>query len=101
MLMKFYLHQKFILKASNKLTDDNFKTIASNSRKIMKKAIDNKGTTISTYMNKKESKGELQKFLKAHTKKDTDCVNCKSNITKMKVNGRGPYTCSICQVNKK
>lgn len=85
----------------NKLTDDNFKTIASNSRKIIKKAIDNKGTTISTYMYKKESKGEFQKFLKVHTKKDSDCVNCKTKITKMKVNGRGTYICSNCQVNKK
>ncbi|MGL5640465.1 MAG: DNA-formamidopyrimidine glycosylase [Mycoplasmoidaceae bacterium] len=81
----------------NKLSDEDFKTIALNSKKIIKKAIDNKGTTISTYMYKKETKGEFQKFLNVHTKKDSECKNCKNKIIKIKVNGRGTYLCSNCQ----
>ncbi|MGL5246431.1 MAG: DNA-formamidopyrimidine glycosylase [Mycoplasmoidaceae bacterium] len=81
----------------NKLSDEDFKTIALNSKRIIKKAIDNKGTTISTYMYKKETKGQFQKFLNVHTKKDSECKNCKNKIVKIKVNGRGTYLCSNCQ----
>ncbi|MGL4617315.1 MAG: DNA-formamidopyrimidine glycosylase [Mycoplasmoidaceae bacterium] len=81
----------------NKLSDEDFRNIALNSKKIIKKAIDNKGTTISTYMYKKETKGEFQKFLNVHTKKDSECKNCKTKIIKTKVNGRGTYLCLNCQ----
>ncbi|MDE6082478.1 MAG: hypothetical protein K2F52_01210, partial [Malacoplasma sp.] len=64
---------------------------------ILLKAVENKGTTISTYFYKKEQKGEFQKFLQVHTKKDFDCTNCKSKIIKIKVNGRGTYLCPKCQ----
>ncbi len=81
----------------NKLTDDDFKNIAKQSKIIIKKAIENKGTTIFTYMFKKESKGEFQKYLKVHMKKNDECSNCKSKIIKIKVNGRGTYLCTNCQ----
>ncbi|MDE5767621.1 MAG: DNA-formamidopyrimidine glycosylase [Malacoplasma sp.] len=82
---------------SNKLSDNDFKKIAENARLILMKAVENKGTTISTYFYKKEQKGEFQKFLKVHTKKDFDCFNCKAKIIKIKVNGRGTYLCPKCQ----
>lgn len=85
---------------ANKLTDNDFKKIAENSRIILAKAVENKGTTIATYFFKKEQKGEFQKFLKVHTKKDFDCVNCKNKIVKIKVNGRGTYLCLKCQKKK-
>lgn len=84
-------------KSGNKISDDEFKKIAENAEKILKLAVKNKGTTISTYFYKKEKKGEFQKFLKVHTKKDSPCVNCGNKILKMKVNGRGTYYCSKCQ----
>lgn len=79
------------------ITDDEFKKIAENARSVLKLAVKNKGTTISTYFYKKEKKGEFQKFLKVHTKKDAPCVNCGDKILKMKVNGRGTYYCAKCQ----
>lgn len=84
-------------KQGNKISDNEFKKIAENATKILKLAVKNKGTTISTYFYKKEKKGEFQKFLKVHTKKDSPCVNCGNKILKMKVNGRGTYYCSSCQ----
>lgn len=85
---------------SNKLSDNDFKNIAKNAKIILAKAVENKGTTISTYFYKKEKKGEFQNFLKVHTKKDFDCINCKSKIIKIKVNGRGTYLCQKCQKKK-
>lgn len=86
---------------SNKLKDADFKELAKNATLILEKAVINKGTTISTYYHKKDQKGNFQKFLKVHTKKDFDCVNCDSKIIKIKVNGRGTYLCPKCQKVKK
>ncbi|MGL4647264.1 MAG: DNA-formamidopyrimidine glycosylase [Mycoplasmoidaceae bacterium] len=82
---------------ANKLDDLEFKNIAKHAQKVMIKAIANKGTTIFTYMFKENSKGEFQKYLKVHLKKDELCLDCKTVITKMKVNGRGTYLCESCQ----
>lgn len=86
---------------SNKLRDDDFKQLAKNATLILTKAVINKGTTISTYYHKKDQKGNFQKFLKVHTKKDFNCLNCDSKIIKIKVNGRGTYLCPNCQKVKK
>lgn len=82
---------------ANELSDKNYKDIAKNATLILQKAVENKGTTISTYFYKKEKKGEFQQFLKVHTKKGFPCSNCKSEIIKTKVNGRGTYICPKCQ----
>lgn len=82
---------------TNELKDQELKKIAENSRIILQKAVDNKGTTISTYFYKQEMKGEFQKFLNVHTKKGLPCVECKAEIIKIKVNGRGTYLCPRCQ----
>lgn len=81
----------------NKITDDQFKQIAINATKILKLAVENKGTTISTYFFKREKKGEFQNLLKVHTKKDKPCPTCDTKILKTKVNGRGTYYCPKCQ----
>lgn len=82
---------------ANQLSDDQFKNIAINATKILDLAVKNKGTTISTYFYKKQKKGEFQKFLKVHTKKGLPCSECKAEIVKIKVNGRGTYLCPRCQ----
>lgn len=82
---------------SNKVTDNQFKKISENATRILKLAVENKGTTISTYFYKKQKMGEFQKFLKVHTKKGYPCPNCKAEIIKFKVNGRGTYICPRCQ----
>lgn len=82
---------------ANGLSDTQYKEIAKNSTIILNKAVENKGTTIATYFHKKEKKGEFQKFLKVHTKKGLPCPECKAEIIKIKVNGRGTYLCPRCQ----
>lgn len=81
----------------NKITKKQFEDIAFHANRILKLAVENKGTTISTYFYKKEKKGEFQNFLKVHTKKGFPCPDCKTIIEKTKVNGRGTYYCPKCQ----
>lgn len=85
------------LKECNQLTDIDFKSISRNATRILKLAVENKGTTIFSYLFKKDQGGQFQKFLKVHLKKGKPCPNCKTIINKIKVNGRGTYYCPECQ----
>lgn len=85
------------LTKSSDLNDSDFQKIAKNATLILKKAVENKGTTISTYFFKKEQKGEFQKYLQVHTKKGFKCNECRNLIIKIKVNNRGTYICPKCQ----
>ncbi len=82
---------------ASSITDNEFKLIAKNSKLILNKAIENKGTTIFSYLYKNNESGSFQKFLKVHLKKDKPCSICKNLIVKIKVNGRGTYYCPCCQ----
>ncbi len=85
------------LKPANKITDEEFKLIAKHATRILNLAVENKGTTIFTYLYKNNEQGQFQKFLKVHLKKGKPCPNCKTIIQKTKVNGRGTYYCPHCQ----
>jgi len=85
------------LKKAKDLMDHEWKKIALNATKILKLAIDNKGTTIFSYLYKKNAGGEFQQFLQVHLQKNMPCKKCKTTITKIKVNGRGTYYCAKCQ----
>ncbi|MEG2245590.1 MAG: DNA-formamidopyrimidine glycosylase [Malacoplasma sp.] len=84
-------------KKTNTLTDLDIKNIVESSKQVMTKAIENKGTTISSYLYKKDGMGNFQQYLNVHTKKNVPCVFCGTLIEKTKVNGRGTYLCKICQ----
>lgn len=84
-------------KGCKELTDNDFKNIENHARRILKLAVENKGTTIFSYLFKKDQGGQFQKFLKVHLKKGKPCPRCKTIIEKMKVNGRGTYYCPKCQ----
>lgn len=85
------------LKKAKDITKDEWKKIAKNSTAILKLAILNKGTTIFSYLYKKDAGGEFQKLLKVHMQKDKPCSVCETPIQKIKVNGRGTYYCLKCQ----
>lgn len=85
------------LRKSNTIADDDFKKIVKSSKEIMINAISNKGTTISSYLYKKNGIGNFQNCLNVHTKKNYPCVLCNTPIVKIKVNGRGTYLCQVCQ----
>ncbi|MCF0218036.1 MAG: DNA-formamidopyrimidine glycosylase [Malacoplasma sp.] len=87
--------------AANQLSTNDLKQIVNNAKLILEEAILNKGTTINSYLYKKDHTGGFQKFLKVHQKKGKNCGVCNSKIIKIKVNGRGTYLCQKCQKIKK
>lgn len=69
------------------------------SRKILKKAIEEGGSTIKSYHPQEGVSGNFQVSLKVYGKKDGTCTRCHHHLRKIFVNGRGTTFCPNCQKN--
>ncbi len=78
----------------------HFKAIVENTNIVIKKAIDEGGTTVKSFMASNEAHGLFQHSLNVYGRKDELCVNCQTPIDKIKVGGRGTHFCPHCQVLK-
>ena len=85
---------------SNLITINESNKIVLAAKKILKKAIELKGTTIKNYTFSLNAKGQYQKYLKVHQRVSKLCFVCKNIIKKIKVGGRGTYLCEWCQIKK-
>ncbi len=65
--------------------------------KIIKKAIEYRGTTFSDYLDSRGKKGNFSRWLKVYGRKGEDCPNCHKPLLKVKVAGRGTHYCQYCQ----
>lgn len=83
------------LRLSNEITLEELKRIIEGTVLILSKAIEYKGTTIKSYTSSLNVKGNFQQFLKVHTK--NECIDCKSKLIRVKINGRTTYYCENCQ----
>ncbi|MFV0424912.1 MAG: DNA-formamidopyrimidine glycosylase [Bacilli bacterium] len=77
------------------LVMDDFDKIANASKIVIKKAIEEGGTTIKTFSASEGVHGKFQNSLNVHTKKK--CGFCSNEVIKVKINGRGTYYCKNCQ----
>ena len=65
--------------------------------RILKEAIDLRGSTVSNYKGLSGRSGEFQKFHKVYRRRGEGCVVCGHEIARMVVGGRGTYFCPACQ----
>lgn len=84
-------------RAVNSLSDQELKLIVKNSKIILNKAIDNRGTTFNNYVDTYGRKGNYIKLLKVYGRKGMECKRCGGLVEKMKVAGRGTHYCPECQ----
>lgn len=84
-------------KKANKLTKDEIELILNNSKKILLKAIELGGSTVSSYHPEKGVDGRFQNQLNVYGKEKTPCPICKTILRKTKLNGRGTTYCPSCQ----
>lgn len=82
-------------KDASKLSIEDVKRIIEASDRILKLAIENKGTTIRSYTSSLGVIGGYQNFLCVHTK--SVCPVCNSKLEKEKIGGRTSYYCKNCQ----
>lgn len=83
---------------ANKLSAEEIKRIYQASNKIIKKAIEWRGTTFSNYVDGNGKKGNFTSLLKVYQRDGEKCPRCKNvKIKKIKVGQRGTHYCSRCQ----
>lgn len=66
-------------------------------RQVLNTGIENRGTTLSDYLDGEGQSGRNQESLFAHFRENEPCRNCGTTIIKIKVGQRGTYLCPTCQ----
>jgi len=85
------------LKKAGDLNDAEIKIIHTSIINVLKKAIENKGATVSNYTNASGQAGSAQDEFKVAHRFKKPCPTCGEEIMRIKVRGRGTYFCSKCQ----
>ncbi len=65
--------------------------------RILKAAIENRGTTLSDYRPPQSSSGNNQHFLRVYGRENQPCLKCRTPIQRIKINNRSSYFCPHCQ----
>lgn len=73
------------------------KKLYNSTKKIIKKSVENRGTTFNNYVDGDGNKGNFVKYLKVYGRGGEECKNCKNILKKIKVGGRGTVFCEVCQ----
>ena len=66
-------------------------------RAVLQEGINNRGTTISDYIDGEGRSGEFQNKLRVYGKEGLPCANCGTAIVRKKIDGRSSYYCPSCQ----
>jgi len=84
------------------LSDDEIKNLLDGARKTMQASIDSGGSTMKTYVKADGTKGDyLRLFAKVFRREGEPCVDCGTEIVKIRVAGRGTHICPNCQKEQK
>ena len=81
------------------LKKNDCKNIIINSKKVLKDAIKNGGSTIKDFINTSGKKGNFQKNFKVYDKAGKNCkrLKCRGIIKKEIISNRSTFFCNTCQ----
>jgi formamidopyrimidine-DNA glycosylase len=79
------------------LKENEVKKLLASIKKIIKKAIDLGGSSISDYVHTNGNSGNFQNNFKVYGREKLNCLLCKSLIQKINQNGRSTFYCKSCQ----
>lgn len=79
------------------LSSDEVKKIYTSIKKILKRAVEKRGTTFSDYVDASGNKGSYKNSLKVYGRGGKDCLGCSGKVKKIIVAGRGTNFCDRCQ----
>lgn len=86
------------LSMANKLPQPKVKQLHDNINSLIALAIEERGTTVHTYLDANGKTGGFQKMLQVYGHKGEPCVRCGNPLDKIKVSSRGTTYCPHCQV---
>ena len=84
-------------KNTSKLKEKELKKIYSAVKKILKKAVKLKGTSISDYRDPQGEPGFFEKHRKVYRRTGEKCKICGTIIKRVKIGGRSAHFCPQCQ----
>ena len=75
------------------------RTLVLNIKKVLKKAINEGGSSIKNFNNTKGKKGNFQQFFNVYGRLGKSCTrsNCKGTIRRIRMSNRSTFFCDICQ----
>jgi len=85
------------IKEVGKLKKQELTEICKHTKRILKKAIANCGTTFSDFQDSRGDIGNFQKFLKVYDREGLKCINCPNKIERIVQQGRSTFYCKRCQ----
>ncbi|MDI6733972.1 MAG: bifunctional DNA-formamidopyrimidine glycosylase/DNA-(apurinic or apyrimidinic site) lyase [Patescibacteria group bacterium] len=80
-----------------KLNIKDFQRIFTAIKKILKKAVQLRGTSIDDYRDVSGKKGNYSKELKVYQKENDFCRRCDAKIKRIAINNRSSHYCPRCQ----
>lgn len=84
-------------KNASKLLNTELKRIYVSLQKILKKAIEVKGESISDFRRLTGEKGDFDPLRKVYRREKKPCPRCGTKIKRLKLGGRSAHFCSKCQ----
>lgn len=76
----------------------DIKRLYAASQKILRKAVEKRGTTFSDYVDADGRTGNYLRYLKVYDRAGKKCLSCKKGIIKkIKIGSRGTHYCPVCQ----
>ena len=88
---------------SDSLTTKEAKTLHRSIRKVLRRGLESKGTTLelasseTTFRSLDNKRGRNREFLKVFRKTDHPCPRCGTAVKRLLVGQRGTHICPICQ----
>ena len=94
-LFASHIHPK---RRSGDITKSEAKKLLQSACNVMDKSIDSGGSTMATYVKADGTKGDyLELFAQVFRREGKPCPYCGTEITKIRVAGRGTHICPRCQ----
>ena len=85
------------LRHAKALSAEEAKKIFQNIKKILKKAIKHRGSSVESYIDACGKKGDFVKYHKVYQREQKRCGRCGGIIKRIKISGRSAHFCPKCQ----
>lgn len=84
-------------KETKTLTEEEIKRLFYEMKKLLKEAIDLKGSSVKNFVNINGDKGKFQEKHMVYGRKGKNCLKCGTVLVYKKINQRGTTFCPVCQ----
>ncbi len=82
---------------ADRLSEKELKKIYKNMKKVLKRAVAGKGTSVSDYRTPEGEKGDFGPLLKVYGREGEKCLRCGEDVVRKKIGSRSTHYCPLCQ----